>query len=70
MFIGVLAYSTVTYQYWLKLIPIIAVLFAIGRVLFFIGYALRPSWREAGFIMTFVPIVGLYGLTTYMFWFA
>lgn len=67
--IGVMAYSTITFQYWLKVIPIMAVLFAAGRILFIIGYAVRPTWRWTGFAMTFFPLIGLYGLTAYMFWF-
>ncbi len=67
--LGAAAYATVTYQYWLKAIPIIAVLFALGRGLFVIGYLIRPTLRAAGFAMTFYPIVGLYALSAYMLWF-
>ncbi len=68
--IGITAYSAITYQYWLKLIPIVAVLFVIGRALFVIGYLIKPTYRAAGFAMTFYPIIGLYGLTIYLYWFA
>ena len=66
--VGVLAYSTITYQYWLKAIPIVAVLFGLGRALFVIGYFIRPTYRGIGFVMTFYPQIALYGVTIYLFW--
>lgn len=67
--LGAAAYATVTFQYWLKIIPIVAVLFVLGRALFVIGYLIRPTLRAAGFAMTFYPIIGLYAVTAYMLWF-
>lgn len=67
--IGAAAYATVTFQYWLKAIPIIAVLFVLGRALFVIGYLIRPTLRAAGFALTFYPIIGLYAVSAYMLWF-
>lgn len=63
------AYATVTFQYWLKAIPIIAVLFVLGRGLFVLGYFIRPTLRATGFAMTFYPIIGLYTVSAYMLWF-
>ncbi|HST35230.1 MAG TPA: MAPEG family protein [Allosphingosinicella sp.] len=37
-----------------------AALFAIGRLLFFLGYARGAPWRALGFTLTFYPTVGLY----------
>ncbi|MFN3233421.1 MAG: MAPEG family protein [Alphaproteobacteria bacterium] len=68
--IGILAFAPITYQYWLKAIPILAVLFGTGRALFIIGYFIKPTYRAAGFAMTFYPIIGLYGLCIYFYWLA
>lgn len=67
--IGAGAFAAVTPLYWLKAIPIIAALFALGRLLFIIGYLIRPTWRAAGFALTFYPIVGLYAVATWLYWF-
>lgn len=37
-----------------------AILFGIGRLLFFAGYAFGAPWRALGFTLTFYPTVGLY----------
>lgn len=37
-----------------------ALLFGIGRLLFFAGYALGAPYRALGFTLTFYPTVGLY----------
>lgn len=66
--LGSFAYATVTFQYWLKALPIIAILFALGRGLFIAGYLIRPSLRATGFAMTFYPIIALYGVAGYMLW--
>lgn len=66
--LGAFAYATVTFQYWLKALPIVAVLFVIGRGLFIAGYLIRPSLRATGFAMTFYPIVALYTVAGYMLW--
>jgi hypothetical protein len=67
--IAALAFSCVAPLYWLKAIPILALLFAMGRVLFAAGYFIRPTLRAAGFALTCYPIIGIYGLTIWLFWF-
>lgn len=42
------------------LVIVCAACFAIGRLLFFAGYARGAPWRALGFTMTFYPTVGLY----------
>lgn len=37
-----------------------AILFGIGRLLFFAGYSFGAPWRAFGFTLTFYPTVGLY----------
>lgn len=66
--LGAFAYASVTFQYWLKALPIIAILFALGRALFIAGYLIRPTLRATGFAMTFYPIIVLYGMAGYMLW--
>lgn len=65
--IGAAAFAPITPQYWLRLIPIIAILFVVGRILFAIGYLINPSYRSPGFGMTFYPIVLLYGMSIYFY---
>jgi MAPEG family protein len=56
------------YGAWLWLAPpsrhglviVCALYFAIGRLLFFAGYARGAPWRALGFTLTFYPTVGLY----------
>jgi hypothetical protein len=67
--VGLTAFACVAPHYWLKAIPIVAALFALGRVLFVAGYLIRPTLRAAGFTMTFYPIVALYGVTLWLYWF-
>ena len=49
----------------LGLIPVLAVLFGLGRVLFWVGYQLHPMARASGFCLSIVPntfaIVWLFG---------
>lgn len=66
--LGAFAYATVTFQYWLKALPIIALLFVIGRGLFIAGYLIRPTLRATGFAMTFYPIIALYAAAGFMLW--
>jgi hypothetical protein len=42
------------------LVIVFAFYFAIGRLLFFAGYARGAPWRALGFTLTFYPTVGLY----------
>lgn len=42
-----------------RLLPVMSVWFCMARVLFCIGYTLRPSWRAPGFAATFHPVAVL-----------
>lgn len=44
----------------LGLIPVLAVLFAVGRIAFWIGYLIAPWARAFGFGLTFYPTVAAY----------
>jgi hypothetical protein len=44
----------------LGLIPLLAVLFGVGRVAFWIGYLIAPWARAFGFALTFYPTVAVY----------
>ena len=47
---------------YIKLIPLFAILFFIGRLLFLIGYLIDPVvWRAPGFALTFYPSVAVLG---------
>jgi uncharacterized membrane protein YecN with MAPEG domain len=60
--------AVIAYGAWLRLMPgeraglviVCAIMFSIGRLLFFAGYARGAPWRALGFTMTFYPTVGLY----------
>ncbi len=60
--------AVVAYGAWLWLAPegrrglaiVCAGYFALGRLLFFAGYARGAPWRALGFTLTFYPTVGLY----------
>ena len=41
----------------LSVLPLAAISFGIGRVLFFVGYRKGASFRALGFAMTFYPSV-------------
>jgi hypothetical protein len=41
-------------------VPLLTVLFVLGRILFWIGYHKNPYMRAFGFGVTFYPIVGVY----------
>ena len=42
---------------WLSVVPVAALAFAIGRILFFLGYEQGATSRALGFAMTFYPSV-------------
>lgn len=44
---------------WLSVVPLAALVFAAGRVLFFVGYAKGAEARALGFALTFYPSVGM-----------
>ena len=37
------------------IVPLLAILFVVGRVSFMIGYTIKPRYRTFGFILTFFP---------------
>jgi hypothetical protein len=44
----------------LSLIPALAILFVVGRALFWIGYLIAPWGRAIGFALTFYPTVAVF----------
>lgn len=46
-------------DHWLKTLPLFATLFAVGRILFFIGHGKGAAGRALGFTLTFYPTVVL-----------
>lgn len=50
----------------LGLIPVCAGLFALGRILFWIGYQISPNARALGFVLTFMPTA--IGLVWLLLW--
>jgi hypothetical protein len=53
------ALSTLVEGPWLRLLPISAALFVIGRVLFWIGYAKAPVWRAPGIALNMIVYVSI-----------
>ena len=49
----------------LKLIPLIAFLFFIGRIIYWIGYIRSPLQRAFGFSFTIFPAFGMLGYATF-----
>jgi len=49
----------------LKLLPLLAIYFFVGRLTFMIGYSINHNYRSFGFIMTFIPTVGAVGYNFY-----
>ena len=52
-----LSLSTFLEEHAMKMMPILTVLFILGRLSFWIGYVHRPLARAFGFILTFFPTV-------------
>nr|WP_297459154.1 MAPEG family protein [uncultured Halomonas sp.] len=42
---------------WLKIVPLYALMFCLGRVLFWVGYRLDPLYRAPGFALTILPTI-------------
>lgn len=42
---------------WLKLLPLYALMFCLGRALFWVGYRLNALYRAPGFALTILPTV-------------
>lgn len=57
LIVGHLVLCTYLTEHQMKLIPILVVLFIIGRVTFWIGYLKNPTARAFGFGITFYPIL-------------
>ncbi len=53
--IAVTAFAAVAPQEWLKAVPVAALLFVLGRVLFAVGYLIRPPLHVTGFTLTIFP---------------
>ncbi|XP_061193045.1 transmembrane protein 79-like [Saccostrea echinata] len=62
---GVLTLSTILDASSLKVIPILAGLFLLGRFTYGVGYSQSPFNRSFGFIMTFIPTLLVYVYCTY-----
>ncbi len=60
MVMGHLALTTVITDAELKIIPILATLFLLGRGFYWVGYLLTPIARVFGFAASIFPIVGVY----------
>jgi hypothetical protein len=45
----------------LDLLPMAAILFGVGRITFWIGYAIRPIARAFGMVLTILPTIAIYG---------
>ncbi|XP_072021306.1 transmembrane protein 79-like [Amphiura filiformis] len=45
----------------LKLIPLIVILFVIGRIVYWIGYTRHAFQRALGFMLTIYPSIGMHG---------
>ena len=52
-----LAWAFVMPARWISVVPLVAITFAIGRILFFVGYEKGAASRAIGFAMTFYPSV-------------
>lgn len=60
--LGVMVYAlwaSVMPSTWLSVVPLAALAFAAGRILFFAGYAKGAAARALGFALTFYPTVGM-----------
>lgn len=54
-----LAWSVMMPANWLSVVPLAAIAFAVGRVLFFVGYGKGAPSRAIGFTLAFYPSVGM-----------
>ena len=72
---SLVALSTYLSEENMYLVPLLVVLFTIGRLIFLVGYFMDPLKRGVGFVITFYPSVGviiyclyclfIYGLEVY-----
>ena len=56
---SLIALSTYLSEENMYLVPLLVVLFSIARLLFAVGYSMDPLKRALGFVMTFLPTVGV-----------
>ncbi len=64
-----LAWACLTPSTWLSIVPLAAILFAVGRLLFFVGFGKGAPSRALGFALTFYPsLVMLACLIVYVGW--
>lgn len=49
----------------LKILPLIAATFVVGRLTFMTGYLIGPHLRSFGFVVTFIPTFGALGYSSY-----
>jgi uncharacterized membrane protein YecN with MAPEG domain len=64
--IAIMALSTLLPPTELVLLPALAILFCIARVLYWVGYSINPVFRTFGFVATFYPNIYALGLATYI----
>ena len=50
---------------WIKIIPIYAITFTVGRILFIIGYRISPLYRVTGILINFFSSFALAGYVSY-----
>lgn len=62
---GLLMLSTILEPSSLKAIPILVLLFLLGRVTFALGYRSSPFNRSYGFMTTLIPNLAVYGYCLY-----
>ncbi|XP_063425580.1 uncharacterized protein LOC134709344 [Mytilus trossulus] len=63
---AVLTLSTFMDENSMRNIPLLVILFILGRLFYALGYSSAASKRSFGFSMTFMPTLGTYGYCTYL----
>lgn len=64
-FVNQLILVTYLTENQLKLIPVINLIFLIGRLTFYLGYLISPDYRTFGFMVTFIPNLAMLGYNSY-----
>ena len=65
--IGLLTLTTYLTPEGMKAIPILVVIFVLGRIFFWLGYHIKAMYRAFGFAMTFAPSVAVVIFCLYQF---
>ena len=65
--IGLLTLTTYLTPEGMKAIPILVVIFVLGRIFFWLGYHIKPMYRSFGFMMTFMPNLSVIAFCFYRF---